>query len=260
VDGVSAPAIFNLTNIGPPATITALSSTVLTTTVNTAFTPQFQVVVKDVAGTVLPGVSVRFTAPFSSRIPSATGTFAGGSFIFTGTTDANGQLTAPVFTANTVASTSQYTVTAAIGSGVLPIATSFQLFNQPGAPAFIIAAAPLNRTVDVNTALSPSLSVTVTDNFSNPIPNAAVTFSAPVSTTPTTVTGTFANNGTGGTTPSATTTARTGNDGVATAVTFTANNKPGCGQAGYDVTASTPGITTIVTWRIINQAPSGCIG
>ena len=98
--GISSAAIFQLTNQpGPAAAVTATAGVNQNTTILSSFNTQLTATVLDASNNPVPNVSVTFTAPANG----ASGTFAGGGASFTGTTDATGSLTAPVFTANAFA-------------------------------------------------------------------------------------------------------------------------------------------------------------
>jgi hypothetical protein len=86
--------------------------------INTAFASSLQVMVKDVGGNPVPGVTVTFTAPGSG----ASGTFAGGAN--TAVTNSSGVATSATFTAN--GTTGAFLVTASFSGG--PSAT-FSLKN-----------------------------------------------------------------------------------------------------------------------------------
>ena len=112
---------FALTNkAGAPASIAAAGGTPQTATVNTAFAKRLTATLKDSFGNPVAGATVTFTAPASG----AGGIFAGG--VNTANTNAQGNASAPVFTANgTVGS---YTVMAKVGA--LNTNPGFALTNQ----------------------------------------------------------------------------------------------------------------------------------
>ena len=112
---------------GPASTVTVVSGSGQSATVNTAFSSQLVAIVKDAQGNPVPGVTVTFTAPPSG----ASGTFANSSTSMAATSASNGQATSTTFTANTVAG-SGYTVTAA-AAGITT--ASFTESNTPGAAA-----------------------------------------------------------------------------------------------------------------------------
>jgi sugar lactone lactonase YvrE len=110
---------------GAPATITVVSGNNQSTEPGTSFSNPLVVSVKDVGNNQVSGVVVTFTAPASG----ASGTFANNSRIYTGTTDASGQVTTTVFTANNTLGV--YTVTATVAGVANP--ANFQLATDKGA-------------------------------------------------------------------------------------------------------------------------------
>jgi hypothetical protein len=126
VSGVSAPAYFNLTNIGPPAYIAATSGSGQSAIVVGAFLiPTFsaplQATVTDSSGNPVSNASVTFTAP--STGPSAA---FSGSLTATVSTNSSGVATSPTLTGNSTAG--NYNIVASV-SGVSATA-SFSLSNQ----------------------------------------------------------------------------------------------------------------------------------
>lgn len=230
VSGVSTPATYSLTNTpGVAASVVTVSGTTpQTATVNTAFSPNLAVIVRDAVGNPVSGVLVTFTKPATG--PS--GTFAGG--VETATTNASGIATAVTFTANTIAG-GPYLVRATVSGVATP--ADFSLTNRAGAAATVTISAGNNQAAPVNTAFATNLAVLVRDAFTNPVGGATVTFSAPAQTGPS---GTFA----GGVNVATTTAA-----GIATATVFTANGRSG----QYSVTASTGGASS-ATFTLTNTA------
>jgi len=122
VAGVTAPANFNLTNLGgAAATITATSGTPQSTLISTAFPLPLVATVTDSNSNPVSGVAVTFTAPTTP----ASGTFVNGA-TETDTTDANGRATSSAFTANATAG-GPYIVTATAAGVTTP--ASFSLTN-----------------------------------------------------------------------------------------------------------------------------------
>jgi len=103
----------------------------------------------------------------------------------------------------------------------------------------IAATAGGGQTATVGTAFKTRLAARTVDASGNPVPAASVTFTAPGSG----ASGTFA----GGATIA---TAATGTDGIATAPAFTANAMSG----SYQVSASTPGVSTQAIFALTNAA------
>ena len=140
VAGVAASAAFSLTNIGPPASITVISGSGQSQSINTAFTNPLVVKVQDAVGNLVSGATVTFTAPGSG----ASGTFSGSNLVTTSVaTNASGIATAPKFTANSIGGS--YTVTASVAG--VGTAAVFSLINLSGIilPAGI-AASPGSST------------------------------------------------------------------------------------------------------------------
>jgi hypothetical protein len=154
-----------------PWTITAAAGTLQSARVATAFAARLQATVRDSVGAPVSGVVVTFSAPASG--PS--GSFSGGGLSFSGITDNNGAVTAPDFTANTVAG-GPYLVSASV-SGVAP--ATFSLTNIPGDPASITATAGTPQSTTINTTFATALKATVRDAFGNPVPGVSVTFIVP---------------------------------------------------------------------------------
>ena len=125
--GGSSPASYSATWTQSSAKYSAsiatfqAAATVQSARVNTAFPNPLVATVKDSAGNPVSGVVVTFTAPTSG----ASGTFAGG--VNTAVTNALGQATSQVFTANSTAGS--YTVTASVAGVTTP--ASFTLTNLP---------------------------------------------------------------------------------------------------------------------------------
>ncbi len=155
-----------------PRSITPTSGTPQSTQVGTVFPIPFGAIVRDSSGNGVPGVVVTFTAPAHG----GTGRFPGDSVSVTRTTDSSGSVTAPIFTASTVAGS--YTVQAT-ASGVATPALYF-LTNLTGPPAFVIAVAGSPQATVVNGFFSVNLRARVTDEVGNPIPNMFVLFRAPL--------------------------------------------------------------------------------
>ena len=109
----------------------------------------------------------------------------------------------------------------------------------PADAASLAASAGNGQSATVGTAFATKLAVKAVDASGNPASGVVVTFTAPASG----ASGAFA----GGAT---TATATTGADGVATAPILVANATAG----SYQVTASTPGVSSPVTFNLTNTA------
>lgn len=228
VSGVGTPAQYSLTNTpGSPASVSATAGTPQSAQVNTAFSTNLQVTVRDAGNNPVSGVSVTFTAPTSG----ARGTFAGGVNTFIATTNASGVATAGTLTANTTAGS--YVVTASVAGVTTP--ASFNLTNTAGAAASISVLAGSGQTATVNAAFATNLQAIVVDAFSNPVSGVNVTFTPPI----TGASGAFA----GGVN-----TAVTNASGIATAAVFTANATAG----SYTVSATAAGVSTGASFNLTN--------
>ncbi len=217
------------------ATLTVTAGTPQSTFTGTAFPIQLQVTVRDSSNAPIPGVTVTFTAPFTS---GASGTFPGGSLTATANTNASGVATAPVFTANS--SAGAYVVNATVpGIGTVG---AFNLTNI-AAPASITATAGTPQTVPIGTMLPVALQATVRDGQNSPVSGAAVTFTAPASS------GTFAGGG-------LTATVNTNASGVATAPAFTTGSTTGT----FTINASVPGVAGAAPFTInVTNGPPATI-
>jgi hypothetical protein len=238
VSGVANSASFNLTNTaGPAATITATAGATQSAAAGANFATALQATVVDSFKNPVSGASVAFAAPASG----ASGAFGASGTTTTVTSSTTGVVTAPAFTAGGVLGT--YTVTATV-TGVTsasgsPIVANFTLTNLTGAAAVITASSGSPQYTTVGTAFPKTLQATVTDNFSNPVSGATVTFTIVPSSG---ATGTFAS----------TATATTDTTGLAISPVFTANSVAGC----YSVTASTSGVTTSASYSLNNVVPA----
>ena len=124
VAGGTNSASFSLTNLTAPITykVIAVSGSGQTTLTSTDFSNPLVAQVVDSNNTVISSRTVTFTLLSSG--PSAT--FAGGSLTYVGETDASGEITTPMLTANSTVGS--YTAVATIGGGTA--AASFNLTNS----------------------------------------------------------------------------------------------------------------------------------
>lgn len=222
--GGTTQAVFNLTNIGPPASILLVGTAGGHATVLKMFAP-LQVLVLDAKGTGVPGVMVNFVAPATA----ASATFPSGS---TAATDSTGVASEPVM-ANTKAGS--YMVTASV-SGIAG-SINIPLTNDAGAPAGVSVIAGTLQVANINTTYSIPLQVRVADDFGNPVNLVQVTFRAPTSG----ASGTFSN-----------AQVFTDSSGAASA-TITANGIAGPNPGHYQVTASVAGVSTPATFELNNR-------
>ena len=224
VTGVATGATFALTNTpGAASTVTFVSGAPQTTAVLTAFTNPLKALVKDIAGNLVSGAVVTFTAPASG----ASATFAGG--VNTAISDATGTVTSPAVSAGATVG-GPYNVIASVPSGTA--SATFALTNTVGAAAKVLVNSGSGQFASINTAYGSFLSATVQDAGGNPVSGQLVTFTAPATSSG--ASGTFV----GGVSA---TTATTGANGIATTtVAFTADSTMGT----FNVTATTGSATS----------------
>ncbi len=144
----------------PPASVSVAAGSGQSAPVGSGFTTNLVAMVKDAGGTAVRDIPVVFSAPTAG----ASGTFLGGSPVFTGTTDSTGQVSSPAFTANTIVGS--YIVTATVNGIAQP--ASFNLTNQAGSqlqfssPAYTTTEGASGAVVTVNRVGSSSGVVTAT--------------------------------------------------------------------------------------------------
>jgi len=184
--------------------------------------------------------SATFTAGIANSFTVTTSGTPTASLSFTGTLPtgvgftANSNGTATISGTATVAGS--YPITIKATNNVPPDASqSFTLTVVAGTPASIAVFSGSGQSTTVNMAFGNPLVALVADAFANPVSGASVTFAAPASRP----SGNFSGN------PSFTTT--TDATGKASAA-FTANTMAGT----YNVTASTPGVTTPASFLLTN--------
>ena len=196
-------ANFSLTNtLSAPASVSVLSGTQQTATINMPFPSPLVAVVKDANGDPMSGITVTF-APSCSG--SACATFVSGS---SATTDAHGQATVSV---DANGSAGVYAVTASVAAVTTP--ASFSLSNTMTTPVSASAATGSGQSAAITTTFAAPFTVTVVDSNHQPVSGAFVNFYANQSLGPS---GTF----TGGATSDR---EITDSNGKATAAAFTAN-------------------------------------
>ena len=198
------------------------------------FAAPLQAKVTDSYGDPVGGVTVSFAGPASG--PSAMFSPANGQ----ATTSSNG-IASITAIANTIAG-GPYAVTASINGGTTVTFPAFSLTNTAGPAAVITKTAGDGGTALTGNLFVPNLKVRVTDQYGNPVPNKAVTFT--VVPGPTGASGTFA--------PTPTQPILTGPDGTATAPGLAANGISGT----FTVVASDPPppLNTTFTLNIVKPA------
>jgi len=132
---------FHETNILGPAAVLTPANATQRTRVGTAFPKPLQVTVTDIAGNLLSGVTVTFTAPASSASATLSST--------TAATNASGVASV---TATANAAAGPYTVTAAVGA----VTTSFSLTNQ-GAALLSLSASTSSTTLSSPVTLTAAV-------------------------------------------------------------------------------------------------------
>jgi hypothetical protein len=145
-----------------PTNVTAISGTLQSTTVNTAFAGTLQVAVRDQYGRPFINGTVRFTAPVSGASLSVVSS--------TSTTDGNG-IASLAAKANTVAG--NYEVTASTDWSSPAI---FFLENDSGPPATITPTGETSQTAHVRAMFASPVQATVHDAFNNVVAGVPVTF------------------------------------------------------------------------------------
>ncbi len=195
-------------------TLSLVSGTPQSATVNTAFGAPLVVKDVDQYGNLVSGVTVTFAPPGSG----ASGTFTTSA---TAVTNPAGVATSNTYTANTTAG--NYNVVAS-APGATPT-ISFAMTNNAGSAHTVTATSGSGQSATVGTAFTNPLGATVTDQYNNPVSGVTVTFTPPTGTV---ASGTF--------TTSAT--AVTNAAGLATSNTYTANTTAG---GPYNVVASATG-------------------
>ncbi len=199
-------------------TLSLVSGTPQSATVNTAFGAPLVVKDVDQYGNLVSGVTVTFAPPGSG----ASGTFTTSA---TAVTNTSGVATSHTYTANTTAGS--YNVVAS-APGATPT-ISFAMTNNAGSAHTVTATSGTNQSATVSTAFTNPLGATVTDQYGNPVSGVTVTFTPPTGSV---ASGTFTTSATAVTNPA----------GLATSNTYTANTIAG---GPYNVVASAPGATDL---------------
>src|SRR5438105_565425 len=177
VSGVSSPATFTLTNVGPPASITFVNGGSSTdpqlAPINTQYAAPLVALVRDGAGNPIPSTTVTYTAVPASGASCtvSNGTSSGASV--SATTDSSG-MSSVTATAN--ATVGAFTVTASV-SGVATSAT-FRLQNVSTGPAAVFIVSGNQQTTPTGAAFASRLVVVVADASGNSLPGVTVNFAA----------------------------------------------------------------------------------
>lgn len=173
--------------------------------------------VTDADGNPVAGATVTFSAPTSGASVS----YQGG--VDTAVTGANGEATSQEFYANNAAGALDIEASTPTSNVVEFVET-----NTAGAPTTITTVGGQGQSAAVNTAFATPLAAQVTDTYGNPVPNVAVTFTAPSS-------------GASATFSASNNTAVTASNGEAISSAITANTTTG----SYNIVASASGTNTV---------------
>jgi protocatechuate 3,4-dioxygenase beta subunit len=172
-DGLSSVAMFTLDNHAAAMTVSMVTRSDPTATVDTRYRDHLQARVVDATGQPIEGATVTFAI-------AAADNGAGASFLAAATqatalTDTDGRAISPVLLANKTAGA--FTATAST-AGAEPLA--FTLTNLAAAPYTVSAGAASGTSTVVGTRFDVPFAVTVTDKNGNPVKAAVVIFTAPV--------------------------------------------------------------------------------
>jgi len=264
---------FSLTNTaaGIPARITAIALKSRSVGVTGRFPQPLQVKVLDLSGNPVAGATVTFTlgsgnANACGTSATASASFTGGGSQATAITGASGTATSPPFTADSAAGS--FTATATVSSkepssgsgretpsapgGDAATPVSFALSNLAGKPRKITLGVGSTQSTLADTSFPIRLAVTATDAEKNAVPDAPITFSAPMRG----ASGRFTTHSPGShrrrsrVSHPDTVKVKTNACGIAIAPAFTANHQPG----GYIVKATVKDARP-AAFALVNEAP-----
>jgi protocatechuate 3,4-dioxygenase beta subunit len=171
-DGLSSVALFALANHAAAMTVSRVTRSDPTATVETHYRDRLQARVVDAAGQPVEGATVTFAVAAAGN--GADASFVAGGAQATALTDTDGRAISPTLVANKTAGA--FTATAST-AGAEPLA--FTLTNLAAAPYAISAGAASGTSTVVGFRFAVPLAVTVTDKNGNPIKGAVVVFTAP---------------------------------------------------------------------------------
>jgi len=211
-----------------PSTLTPVSGSGQSTTVDTFFANPLKVIVQDSGGNTLPNVNITFTAPAGPISSTATAVFNGSSNVITVMSDGTGTATVPAALVKASQKSAQFSVDVSAG----PASTTISLINAPGPAATISVSQGAGQQGTISTTLPLSFVALVVDRFGNPAPGVGVTFTAPSSG----ASGSFSGSLTSLTTTNA--------SGLATAASFAFNTTAGVFNVVANTTASALGVPT----------------
>jgi RHS repeat-associated protein len=146
------PSLFSSANItvtaGPASYIIASGGNNQTTSVNSTFTAPLKATVFGSSNKLASGIVVTFTLSTGSSQTLPSGSFTGGSSVFTGITGSDGSITTPIMKANSVPGV--YTVTAIAAGVITP--TIFYLENLSLCASYFGSSSALTYTTGASTA------------------------------------------------------------------------------------------------------------
>lgn len=170
----ASPFTFTVSNIPDvPNTLSVNAGSSQSAVVNNPFGTNLQVQAYDQYNNVAYSAPLSFTAPTSG----ATADFYNATTSITATTDSSGIAIEPI-TATTTASFGSSTYTVTVAAQTSTATTNITgLKNLPDVPYVITATAPLSLSPVVNTSYSSApFTVTVEDQYSNPVPSETISF------------------------------------------------------------------------------------
>ncbi len=234
VSGVSSPAAFALTNVGPPASITYVnggnSADPQVAPINAQYAAPLAAVVRDAAGNPIPGVTVTYTAVPASGASCTVSNGSSSGASVSATTDSSGMSSVTATANGTVGA---FTVTASVSGVATP--TTFRLQNVSTGPAAVFIVSGNPQTTPTGSAFANPLVVVVADASGNSLPGITVNFAAQTGSS-------------GATATLSAPSAVTDSSGLAS-VTATANATGGV----FTVTASVSGVPTPATFTLTND-------
>jgi hypothetical protein len=247
-DGLASVALFALDNHAAAMTVSRVTRSDPTATVETHYRDRLQARVVDAAGQPVEGETVTFAVAAADN--GAGASFLAGGTQATALTDTDGGAISPTLVANKTAGA--FTATAST-TGAEPL--TFTLTNLAGAPYTITAGAASGTSTVVGYRFAVPLGVTVTDRNDNPIKGAVVVFTAPATgatgrfTVPTRIPhGKAKKHKLPRTHPSRIARVATNAAGIAVAPPFTARGTAG----GFAVTAAVAGSTKGTAFALVD--------
>lgn len=171
-DGLSSVALFMLDNHAAAMTVSTVTRSDPTATVDTRYPDRLRARVVDATGRPVEGATVTFAIAAAEN--GAGASFLAGGTQATALTDTDGRAFSPALFANKTAGT--FAATAST-SGAQPLA--FTLTNRAAAPYALTAGVASGTSTVVGTRFDVPLAVTVADKNGNPVKGVVVVFTAP---------------------------------------------------------------------------------